>query len=88
MKTPEQDIAAIAGKFDSIKARPGQARPGQAGARSALTQSRTSLLHLKVARMTGRQLPPLASGRVQVPGLNFKDLPTNSADEPRYLDNL
>jgi hypothetical protein len=40
------------------------------------------MLHLKVARATGRQVPtPFTSGGAQVLGLIIKDLPTDSADE-------
>lgn len=44
------------------------------------------MLDLKVARVTGRQVPtPFTSGGAQVLGLIIKDLPTDSAEEPNFL---
>ncbi|MDD2466165.1 MAG: hypothetical protein PHI97_19365, partial [Desulfobulbus sp.] len=48
-----------------------------------------SLLHLKVARVTGRQAPhTFTSGGAQVLGLIFKELPTDSADEAVFQGQL
>jgi hypothetical protein len=47
------------------------------------------MLHLKVARATGRQVPtPFTSGGAQVLGLIIKDLPTNSADEAKIESSI
>ena len=47
------------------------------------------MLDLKVARVTGRQVPtPFTSGGAQVLGLIIKDLPTDSADEAKDFRQL